>query len=320
MGWCPPQHRRSAARAVAAGAVTAAVVLSLASCSTGQDSRSGGPSGPAAVTPAAGTPPAGVTAVINQLRDNYSEQVIAVQLTNTTPRPLTVLGAGVASPLYSGTAEWQPGAGGTELPPGQTKILLARLPAPVCASRPAAEVQGAQVQLRLAGSAGTGQDTAVPAADPFAVLERNNQEMCLAQAVAAVAGLRLEPDLAVTPDGQSAVLTLAVTPRETPGAADPAEAGTLTIHEIYGTTLLEEDSVAAWPRGSQVQAGGPGQVFRLGIRPARCDPHAVADDKVGTLLPLKVSAGGREGILKIAAGAPLRGLIYDFMTAACGRQ
>jgi hypothetical protein len=46
----------------------------------------------------------------------------------------------------------------------------------------------------------------------------------------------------------------------------------------------------------------------------------VAEDKVGTLLPLQVHVAGREGVLKIDSGNKLRGRIYDFVTTACGRQ
>ena len=158
------------------------------------------------------------------------------------------------------------------------------------------------------------------ATDPYGVLDRNNAEMCLAQAAAAVAAIRLEPDLEVSADGQSAVMALTITPRSTPGTANPGSAGTLTINRIDRTTLLGEDQAAPWPRSVSVQAGGGSQRYRLGIRPARCDAHAVAEDKVGTLLPLRVSAGGRDGLLKVDAGALLRGRIHDFVTAACGRQ
>lgn len=242
-------------------------------------------------------------------------------------------GTGVASPLFSGTIEWQPGPGGIELPPGQTKILPAQLQDPACGSRTAPANDGAAVELRIAAFSGTGPATGttgpaataatattVPAADPFGVLERNNGEMCLAEAAAAVAGLRLEPELEVSADAPSAVLILAVTPRSAPGALHPGSTGTLMINRIDGTTLLDEDQSAPWPRSVPVRAGGAGQQFRLGIRPARCDPHAVADDKVGTLLPLRVSAGGRDGVLKVDAGALLRGRIYEFITTACGRQ
>ena len=300
------------------GAAAAAALALTVSCSAGA-SRNDGPSAPpATAAPAAAAAP--VTAEINQLRDNYSRQIIAIQLTNTTAGPVTVLGAGLTSPLYSGTIEWPATPGGIELPPGLTKILPAQLRNPSCGIRTAGSGEGTQMELLLAGAEGTLRAAAVAAADPHGVLSRNNAEMCLAQAAAAVAGIRLEPELEVSADTQSAVLGLAITPRSTPGAVNPGSTGTLTINWIEGTTLLDEDQAAPWPRSVTIQAGGASQHFRLGIRPARCDPHAIADDKVGTLLPLRVSAGGRDGVLKIDAGALLRGRIYDFVTAACGRQ
>ena len=321
------RHSGAGGKAVRLAAAIAALALTSA-CNAGGGSGTGSTSGTPTPTAAASAAP--VTAVINQLRDNYSQQIIAVQLTNNTAGPLTVLSAGVASPLFSGTIEWQPTPGGIELPPGQTKILPAQLRAPECGLRTAPADQGAAVELRVAGSGGPPPDTTVPAttvptttvpaADPYGVLERNNAEMCLAQAAAAVAGVRLEPELDVSVDQRSAVLTLVITPRSIPGAANPGAMGTLTINRIDGTTLLEEDQSAPWPRSVSVLAGGASQRFRLGIRPARCDPHAVADDKVGTLLPLRVSVGGRDGVLKIDAGALLRGRIHDFVSTACGRQ
>ena len=340
MGRFPPLLRRPAGgnrdclvpglagRLAAAGAALALT----ASCSAGTSGTGSTSATPVHTPPTAAAP---VTAVINQLRDSYSQQIIALQLTNNTAGPLTVLSAGVVSPLFSGTIEWQPAPAGIELPPGQTKILPAQLRAPACGTRPAPADAGAAVELRFAPSSGTGPTatgpatavpatagpaTAVPAADPYGVLERNNSEMCLAQAAAAVAVLRLEPDLEVSADAKSAVLTLAITPRSAPGAVHPGSTGTLTINRIDGTILLEEDQSFPWPSSVSVHAGGASQQFRLGIRPARCDPHAIADDKVGTLLPLRVSAGGRDGVLKVDAGALLRGRIYEFITTACGRQ
>ena len=73
-----------------------------------------------------------VTAEINQLRDNYSRQIIAIQLTNTTAGPVTVLGARSPARSSAGTIEWPATPGGIELPPGQTKILPAQLSAPDC--------------------------------------------------------------------------------------------------------------------------------------------------------------------------------------------
>ena len=358
MGCLPPLLRRRAGgtrNLAVCGFATAVAVALTVSCSpvpAGGGSSpvpAGGGSSPSVPSSTAAAAAGPVLAELNQLRDNYSRQIIAIQLTNTTSAPVTVRGASVASPLFAGPIEWQAGPGGTELPPGQTKSLPAQLPAAECGpgngtltksggstgGSPGGSMSGSPggqlndgpepagpvVALRLADAPDGASATAVHAADPYGVLGRNNVEMCLAQAAAAVAAFRLEPELEVSADGRSALMALTITPRSTPGTANPGSAGTLSINWIDRTTLLDEDQSAPWPRSVSVQAGGGGsQRYRLGIRPARCDAHAVAEDKVGTLLPLRVSAGGRDGLLKVDAGALLRGRIHDFVTAACGRQ
>ncbi len=300
-------------------AAAAAAIAATVSCSAGT-SVPGEPS----ATPPAAAGPAGtdvpVTAEINQLRDNYSRRIISIRLTNTTARPVTVLGARASSPLFSGTLDWPASPGGIELPPGQTKILPAPLSAPDCGPPATGPNGDATVTLQLAETNATRPAATVPATDPHGVLSRNNAEMCLALAVSAVAGIRLDPELEVSADGQRAVLGLAITPRSTPGSAHPGLSGTLTLHRVGGTTLIGEDPAVPWPRSVAIRAGGSTQHFRLGIRPARCDPHAIAEDKVGTLLPLRVSAGGRDGVVKLDAGAMLRARIHDFVSTACGRQ
>ncbi|MCB5294218.1 hypothetical protein [Arthrobacter sp. SO3] len=318
----PPLRRPAGGTRIFTVCGLAAAVVGLAmtvSCSAGT-SGTGPPSAPATATPSTVPAAVPVTAEINQLRDNYSRQIIAIQLTNTTPAPVTVRGAGLASPLFAGTIEWQATPGGIELPPGQTKILPAQLRAPDCGLPTGPVSEGPALVLRLADGRGTESTATVRATDPYGVLSRNNAEMCLSQAASAVAVMRLEPELEVAAGGQSAVLKLTITPRSTPGAVNPGSTASLTINWIDQTTLLEADPSAPWPRSVSVGAGGTSQQLRLGIRPARCDPHAIAEDKVGTLLPLRLSVGGRDGILKVDAGALLRGRIYEFITAACGRQ
>ncbi|MET4094423.1 hypothetical protein [Arthrobacter sp. UYCu712] len=310
MGCHRARHRRSGLPAAAMAAV-----LAVTACSAEHGSAAG---------TAAATPAVPVAAEINQLRDNYSKQIVSIQLTNTSGGVVTVLGARLGSALFTAGISWQGPPGGIELPPGQTKSLPAQLPPPVCGPAAGSAEDAATVSIMLAAAppaAATPLATApaatLPAADPFGVLSRNNTEMCLAQAASAAAGFRLDPGLDVSADGRTAVVRLLITPRDAGPADEPA---TLTIDRIDGTTLLAEDPAVPWPRAVPVRAGGPAQELRLGIRPARCDAHAVAEDKVGTLLPLRVTAGAREGVLKIDAGAVLRGRIYDFVTAACAPQ
>ncbi len=313
-------------------AVAATAVLGVAaSCSTGPGAGSAGTASTVTPPAASTVAPAGpVTAELSQFRDNYGKQIIEIQLTNTIDSPLTVLAAALTSPLFAAAITWPADAGGIELPPGQTKSLPAHLPAPQCGGQSpapsgAATASGgggnAVVSVRLARSANTlpdQPDITAPAADPFGVLARNNSELCLAQEASAVAMIGLAPALEVATDGRTAVVRLLMKPRDAGPAA--AGIGEMVIDRIEETTLLAEAAQAPWPRSLRLRAGEPPTEVRLGIRPARCDPHAVAEDKVGTLLPLRVKVAGREGVVKIDAGDQLRARVYNFVTTACGRQ
>lgn len=306
-------------RRAAAAAVVLAVLLAASACTPAPGQQPGNSSGTSAAS-ASSSPGSSLTAELNQFRDNYGKQIIEIQLSNTTSAPLTALGAELASPMFRPGSVWKAGPGGTDIPPGQTKSLPARLQDPSCqepaegpADDPAASGAPAEVRVSFRQGSATFNEW-LPASDPFGVLARNYAELCLAQDAARVAVIGLAPDLEVAADARTAVVRLTVSPRDA-GAGTPYR---LTIERIEGTTLLAEAPESPWPHGVMVVAGGADAEYRLRIRPARCDAHAVAEDKVGTLLPLLVNVGGREGTLKVAAGAALKGQIYDFVTAACG--
>ncbi|MBT2550364.1 hypothetical protein J7I85_18995 [Arthrobacter sp. ISL-65] len=262
---------------------------------------------------------------VNQSRDQYGKQAIQLLLTNVSGGPLTVAAAQLASPLFQGDILWEPTGGSLELPPGQPKSLPARLPAPVCgrdqstaqqatAQQSVTQQPVATVRYSELGRAGL-REVAPVAVDPFRVLERNNTELCLAAEAAAVADIVLDRRLEVAPDSRTAVVRLVIIPKEADGAG--TDISSMTIASIDGTTLIAAPADEPWPRNVRIVQGAPRSELRLRIRPARCDPHAIAEDKVGTLLPLHVGVGEREGQLKIPAGTALRGQIYDFVTAAC---
>ena len=59
--------------------------------------------------------------------------------------------------------------------------------------------------------------------------------------------------------------------------------------------------------------------IKLAVRPARCDAHALADDKRGTILPFAVATGdGREGRLELPAGDALKADLYAYYAERCG--
>ena len=265
--------------------------------------------------PPASAQPMPVTVEVNQSRDQYGKQAIQLLLTNVSGRPLNVAAARLGSPLFQGDILWEPAGGSLELPPDQPKSLPVRLPSPVCRNQSAAQQPVARIKYSEPGNAGL-QEVAPAAADPFGVLERNNTELCLAADAAAVADIVVDRRLEVALDERTAVVRLVITPKKT-GEAGDAERTPMTIESIDGTTLIAEAADRPWPRDVRIMQGAGRSELSLRIRPARCDPHAIAEDKVGTLLPLHVSVGGRQGLLKIAAGAALRARIYDFVTAAC---
>lgn len=246
---------------------------------------------------------------INQSRDQYGKQAILIQLTNTSGSPVTVSGVDLRSGLFQQDITWRPENGPLELPPNQPKSLPASLPEPRCGSQ-----AGDPPVTTIGYAGGTDQQRHIStgANDPFGVLQRNSDELCLAKYVEAVAAIALDPELDVAPDGRTAVVRLVVTPTK-----NASHNQTLVIESIGGTTLLAEQPSDPWPRDVIITAAADARVLSLRVRPARCDPHAVAEDKVGTLVPLNVAIGNRQGALKVPAPADLRGRIHDFVTAAC---
>ncbi|WP_457964725.1 hypothetical protein M1E17_00675 [Arthrobacter sp. D1-29] len=291
---------------VTASAVLLTLLASLQGCSS--DGAQPGPE--VSATPA-------LTASLNQFRDNYSKRIIEIQLTNNTADPVTVTDAELDSALFSSGIRWHAPAEGTVLPPKQPKSLPAQLPEPSCTETSGGTGTGSnspdtRPTVRVSTRPDSHGAGPLTVEDPFGVLARNNSEMCLDKAVREIAAFQPSPELVVADDGTTAVVRVLIVPK-------PALEGqeVLSIDRIDGTTLIAEDAARPWPRGVQVSAGGPPVELSLAIRPARCDPHAVAEDKIGTLLPFRVTAGGRNGVLKVDTGDVLRHRIYDFVTAAC---
>lgn len=329
MSRAPLTSRR---RIKSASAVAFAMLVTLVSCSPGPGPEDSPNSVSASSSAISGLP--AISAQINQFRDNYARQIIEIQLTNNTPEPVTVLNASLHTGLFSAAITWNPDAGGIELPPRQTKSLPAQLPEATCtgAGDPMGDptnVPSDKPTLRITTQpAVPGQATLEPA-DPHGVLTRNNTERCVSKAAEAIAEFRPVPELDAAEKGGTAVVRIRILPKPLPregsgstqgGGEPPREPGVLTIEKIDGTPLIAEEPSQPWPRDVEVLEGGPDSELRLVIRPARCDPHAVAEDKVGTLFPLRITVAGQKGVFKVDAGAELRGRIHDFVTSTCGPQ
>ena len=102
--------------------------------------------------------------------------------------------------------------------------------------------------------------------------------------------------------------TVVATPR--PGA------GSLRLAVEGATTLF----TVAEPSAVELAAGATGAVtLDVVLSVTRCDPHAVAEDKKGYLLPVRVSVdGAAEVLVEVAVPVPERAPLQDLVDRTCG--
>jgi len=166
----------------------------------------------------------------------------------------------------------------------------------------------------------TGRSTVTPA-DPRGHLARIHGEDCAAAAVAAGGAITVaEPlDLVATTDGQVGVLEIRFDPR--PGGPE------VTITEVSRTVLTTPRDL---PGSAPATEGGwlPVDLGTRGARtatlafvPARCDRHAVADDKRGTVFAVRtIVDGAPQEVVYVAASDAVRGEVFRFIAQTCGWQ
>lgn len=174
-----------------------------------------------------------------------------------------------------------------------------------------------EAPLEVALTLTDGRAAVLPASDPTRVIPGLHELGCLAQAVGAIVDLRssaVESDQAA---GHPATLVLSAEPT---GAA-----GSVRIESVRSTTLVAPfdgvSGVGVLALGVELGADGPAEV-RIPLVPNRCDPHALAEDKVGTRIPLDVTvtaADGTEtsGRIVLSADDAMRTALHGFYASFC---
>src|SRR5690606_38181175 len=101
----------------------------------------------------------------------------------------------------------------------------------------------------------------------------------------------------------------------------PTGAGTAKILGVQRTNLLEfrgATADGAYPLSVDVVEGGVEPVVvALPLVPFRCDPHAVLEDKRGTIFSVAVEAGGDAGDIEVFVGDEMRGDILSWVAEWC---
>jgi hypothetical protein len=258
--------------------------------------------------PAAPAPPGGLAVAIQQGRLDVVGGRLVVRFENTGEAPVTIDGFTVETPtLGPGLERTKP----FELMPDDAIAIRLDLPASICDAEPGPVV----VDLTFATAAGHGEGR-LTADDPFDTVARVNAADCLGESVAEVAAIRMPMHLRSTGTGAERRAFIDV-------VIEPAASGdaSMRIERVYGTTLLNAEDGIDWTLGTDVAAGDAPFTISLPVRPARCDAHAIADDKRGTILPFEIATSdGRSGRLDVPASDGLKAELYAYYGERCGLE
>lgn len=246
-----------------------------------------------------------VAVVVYQPRTDIAQGRLAIQVHNGGSEPLHVVGARLSSPDFVADTVW-PNDSAT-VPAGRALDLRAPLPEVRCDGETAAV---ATIRVTV----GTATEAAeLDVADPYDLLPRLHREACLGEEIAAIA--TLTPLEVILPTGRApAILVIGVHPT---GAA-----GSVTLESVAGTTLLKPtadgQATDQADLGITIDADGPSEV-RIPFVPNRCDPHALLEDKIGTIIPLYVTtATTRSTRWMLPVTDDQRADFYAFFAAYCG--
>ncbi|MGE3192133.1 MAG: hypothetical protein AB7K08_01535 [Microbacteriaceae bacterium] len=276
--------------------LVAALVLAMAGCAPGADPIQ--------------DPPDGITISVYQPRPDIPKNRIAIEVHNDGDEPVTITAATLESNYFAEGFVWGPGRTAT-IPPGYAVDLRVDIPAVA-----SCDALTADNTVSFDWTVGDTSGSSVVAPDDgFHMLDRLHDEGCLVENVDAIAHLTAVSLTAPVVEPAPAELLISVEPT----GAD----GTVTVETISSTTLLNPAGpdgigVNQLPLGIELTADGPDEI-RVPIVPNRCDPHALAEDKIGTRMPLYVTlADGTEGRYVLAASDELRGQMYAFFSSYCG--
>lgn len=255
--------------------------------------------------------PDGISLSVYQTRTDFGMRRLEVSIENRTGGPLTITRLELRSEQFVAPAVWEKAP--STLRTGVTVDLPLFLPDADCNAVDPVPV----VEFDYISGSGESRTAVAIADDRYTRMPTLLIEDCVAQSVAEVVRLSTSMPHPVTIDGVDAV-ELDLVSRPT-GAE-----GSVVIESLGGTTLFTPaDPRSGRPVGDarlgwDITGSDAPSTITLTLVPTRCDAHAIAEDKRGTIMPLAVTIGGVEGRVFVSADDEVRGALYDFVTATCG--
>lgn len=269
-----------------------ATALALTGCAA--------PAEPTAPAPAA--LPEGVEVELFQLRSDVADRSAQVRVINGSGVDLVVTRLTFADDWYVGEAVRDRTS---TIPAGRTVDLRFSLPESACEDEPDAAARDSRVILDLED----GSTVSAVLTDELGFTTRLHEKECLRHDLARVATLEWT-SFTPSPSPLPATLAFTVTP-------SGAEASAQLI-EVQTTNLLQfSDLPTPFPLAQEVSGADATTTVAVPILPLRCDPHAVAEDKRGTVFNVAVAVDGIEGVVEVAASETLRGEILRWVANWC---
>ncbi len=286
-------------RSVAALTLALALALALAGCS------------PEVTTPPTPTVvavlPDGVTVELRQSRADVAGRQASVRVTNGSDEEITIGAVTVSDPRFQEPARRLVDRAST-IGPGRAVDVRVQLAEAAC---DVADDADATVTLQFAVDEGEGEvELAIDDTVPF--VDALHARECVRQRVLGAASIDLGAFTA-SPAREPAALDLSIVARA--GATDLRligirETNLLTFAEIGEAGVFALDIDLATAERTLLTVPLP-------LQPARCDPHAVLEDKRGTVFRLLVEIDGEEGSFDLAASDELRGRLLDWVADWC---
>ena len=293
---------RARTRASGIAALVVAATLSACTLSTG-----------GVRPPPPPPPPDPITVEVHQTRTDVAAHTLQVAVTNSSGATLAIESLVLHSDQFVAPARWPKES--TTIAPGVT----ADLPVPLAAVNCEAGWSLPQIDLKYRVGDGAAQSLTLEASDRLGQLAQISAVDCLFASVTEIVAITASttPTILTTSETPTARLDLTLRPT---GAI-----GTVTVRGVRSTTLL---TVSAHSEPLPLTASLPltltgsdePVLLSLDIRPARCDAHAIAEDKRGTIFPLDVVVGDSSGEIAVAASDTVREDLYAFVRAACALQ
>lgn len=248
--------------------------------------------------------PDGVTMDVDQSRIQRKGREVFLRVRNDTKNAITIERF-VLSSTRLDDVKW---SGNEKIGASYEADLEFIMPSGRCGS-------GFKASVRLTYRVGGGdlQESTGTAKDPYGnaalFMDRDCAQITLGEAASIEAG---EPT--ITGTGRGSVLKLPVTLTPT-GKREGVRFG-----GFESTVLFRQAPSSASDVDIPLGADDPPARVVMAVVPSRCDPHALAEDKVGRLFGMKVLADGlSEGAsFYLPLKASQRVALFDFFRSHCG--